>query len=182
MRSAGRGDWGSAIVRLGALDPERARRWTASKQLSSDESPPGLLQWARFLKTQNGKIFYGLDTAWHRSLNHRLAQLRAPRSRAVELGPWSREEEVSSIEGHLLGSSEMWSALQAYVAYLSTAAPGTESLNVLTEADQCYNWLINYDLENSTFWKDYLEKHEVVLKLRQIGRDLGRSKREELRE
>lgn len=187
VRLAYVGQWNKAVTLIEKTDPFHASLWRKTDALSRDKSASGLLKFARFLKEKNGKLFYGIDNAWYRSLDSRYTtvtgtspKVRQPgedeesarfkRERDPWLLPWSADYERDAIIRHLTGSSEMWLALQVYVTWLESAKPSPQMRTVVKEADVCYNWLVNWDSNNSRFWRQYLENHPVVSKLLDAGK------------
>src|SRR5262249_7876768 len=178
-RNAAKGDWNAGAELLQASQPKRAELWREAAKLSADTSSKGLLAWARFLREHNGKLFYDQDKTWYRSLNFRLDALKpqpGAESKPSENNSgtsWDPEAEAKAIQVHLTDSTEMYFALKAYAAWLKAeGAREKESATVLQEADKTYNWLVNWDNSNSSFWTDYLKNSGEAATLRAVGKAL----------
>src|SRR6185436_18136335 len=99
-RMAAKGDWNGGASLIEGVDPARAPLWREAARLHSDQSAGGLLAWARFLKKNDGKLFYKPDTVWYRSLFSRLAGLEYAQKEGASLSaelkpdanlPWTPE-------------------------------------------------------------------------------------------
>ena len=194
VRLAEKGKWAEAAICIQTIDAAHAELWKRAAMLSKETSAAGRLHWARFLRDNNGKLFYGNDSAWYRSVNFRYRHIirdqqevvKRPRETTQQNNakngggnitrsssdalPWTQQQEQDAIMQHLTRTAEMWSALRAYVEWLSTAKPSQQMSAVVREADVCYNWLINWDSTNSDFWENYLRDHPVVKQLRDAGK------------
>jgi hypothetical protein len=171
---AAAGDWSTAARFATAADPTRARSWTRTALLSADTSRAGQLVFARWMRDQFGRLFFGDDTEWLRGVNRRrstvVGDTATSENRADRL-PWTRADERASLEAHLRDSNELYYALRCYARWLDAATPGTPGLAaVVREADQTYNRLINWDGTNSFFWGEVLEKSPEAQSIRRAGR------------
>ncbi len=159
--------WNSAADMIKNIDPKKAKLWTQCAELHNNNSPDGLLRWARFLKEHDGMIFYSNDKNWYRALNYRIGAISPIRKE------WRVEYEKSAIERYLLSSTELWMALRTYIEYLSKVSPSPKSRKILKEADLCYNKLINYawnsSIKNDKFWSNYFENNQLIAQLRKDG-------------
>ena len=191
VRLAEKGKWSEAAKMVLAADSDKGALWKKAASFSTDTSASGIIAWARFLKENNGTLFYGNDSAWYRTLSWRTRHLSQNRERIVKRAkgeprtsrgaqeetytcsqklPWTPEHEEEAITQHFFRTTEMWLALQAYAAWLSTAKPSKEMTAAVKEADLCYNWLVNWDSGNSGFWREYLIDHPVVTQIREAGK------------
>jgi hypothetical protein len=188
-RSAAAGDWRTAARLATAADPARARAWTRTATLAAATSRAGQLAFARWMRGQHGRLFFGDDTNWLRGLNWRRDALTrdttdADMSAVVDRShgldprlPWTAAEERSKIEAHLRATTELYYALQAYGRWLDGATAATPGLAaVVREADQTYNRLLNWDARNSLFWNETLETSREARAIRRAG-DLLRRQR-----
>ena len=195
VRFAEKGKWTEAARIIRATDIPNKAFWEKAAALSADTRAAGRLEWARFLKNNNGKLFYGNDSAWYRSLSWRIRRVSDNQQRVAkrskndsqqapapmgEAGkqmcshdfPWTSEHEQDAVTQHLARTAEMWLALQVYADWLSTSKPSREMSVVLKEADACYNWLINWDSTNSHFWNNYLVDQSAIKQIREAGKRL----------
>ncbi len=178
VRLASFGNWDEAADLIKNTDRFHAHLWKKAAALSRDDSPSGLLKYARFLKAQNGELFYGTNTTWYGTLNERYEDMNgykpgghgtfetegdAERRRKGSPWnlPWSVDYESDAIKRDLTGTSEIWLSLQAYVKWLALAKPSPEMREVVKEADSCYNKLINASAAENHFWKIYLDGKKI---------------------
>ena len=85
--------------------------------------------------------------------------------------PWSAADERAAIGRHFRDGFEMYLAVRAYADFLARA-PRTDLRRraALREADATYNWLVNWDNNNSSFWSAALEGEGIGRVIRQAGR------------
>ncbi|AHG92549.1 hypothetical protein J421_5014 (plasmid) [Gemmatirosa kalamazoonensis] len=181
-RAAARGTWSAAAWNAGvqalarggrAVPAELATRWRRAAALAGDTSLAGRLAYARWLATQRGQLFHGVDNAWYRSLGWRVAALRdtAVHGRAAAL---SADEEIAAIRTHLEATTEPYLAVHAYGEWLARTERGgataDERRRVAREADRVYNVLVNWDATNTSFWADVLARSEIARAIRRAGR------------
>jgi hypothetical protein len=167
VRLTEKGKWADAARIIRTIDPGRSALWQNIARLKTDASPSARLKLARFLRENRGKLFY----ADHPLLKPTVWSRYAPDPGMVDNTsglPWTRGREQEAIMRHILGTTELWLALQAYVDWLSTAKPSPQMSHVVREADYCYNRLIGQGYW-SGFWYQYLPDHPVVKKLREEG-------------
>ena len=171
-RSAARGDWAEAAQLLDNIGRPNADDWAEAMMLASDTTPGGRLRLGRFMAARSGELFYGNDIQWYRSLNWRQRSLRSQYSYFDSRLPWAREEEHEAIRVHLLATTEMYVALEAYADYLASGVGSRDDRRaVVQEADRAYNWLINWDNTNSSFWLNELQDGEAAQTIRRVGRE-----------
>lgn len=171
-RVAAAGGWRAAADRLPLRDASRRALWRGTQALAADTSLGGRLAFARYMRARNGKLFWGNDKVWYRSLNWRLASI----TDTVNVGfnpilPWSSADEVRAIGRHFRDGFEMYHAVRAYADFLARA-PRTDVRRTaaLREANLTYNWLVNWDNNNSRFWEQALEEEGIGRAIRQAGR------------
>lgn len=173
VRLAAAGQWRPAIAALPAGQSRRAALWRTAGTLSADTSSRGRLAWARWLRQRNGSLFYGNDKPWYRSLNWRLGAIESTDSQYgfnSQL-PWTAAAEQRAIGRHFRESFELYVALKAWVAWLGR--PGispAERRRVAREADGAYRWLVDWDANNSGFWKGALEAEGIGRAIRMAAR------------
>jgi hypothetical protein len=173
VRLAAAGKWTPAIAALPAGQTRRASLWRTAATLSADTTARGQLAWARWLRPRNGTQFFGNDKAWYRSLNWRLNAIAStdPQYGFNSQLPWTADDEQRAIGRHLRASYELYPALRTYVTWL--ARPGTspaERRRIAREADGAYRWLVDWDANNSTFWKTALEAEGIGRAIRVAAR------------
>ena len=159
-RRAAAGDWTAASRSVRTPDPDKARRWARTATLAADASRSGRLAFARWMRDQHGRLFFGEDTFWLRGLNWRLYALArdttdrsAPPPALDPRLPWTPAEERAKIDAHLRSTTELYYSLGAYARWLDGATRSTPGLAaVVREADQVYNRLVSWDATNSRFW------------------------------
>lgn len=171
-RTAAAGEWSAAADRLPLRDASRRAAWRATQALAADTSLGGRLAFARHMRARNGTLFWGNDKVWYRSLNWRLASI----TDTVTVGfnsilPWTSADEVRAIGRHFRDGFEMYHAVRAYTDFLARA-PRTDGRRAaaLREANLTYNWLVNWDNNNSRFWEQALEEEGIGRAIRQAGR------------
>lgn len=171
-RAAAAGDWRAAADRLPPREASRRTLWRGTQALAADTSLGGRLAFARHMRARNGKLFWGNDKVWYRSLNWRLASITDTVSQGFNpILPWTSDEEVRAIGRHFRDGFEMYHAVRAYTDFLSRA-PRTDVRRAaaLREANQTYNWLVNWDNNNSRFWEQALEQEGIGPAIRRAGR------------
>ena len=172
-RRGAAGQWTAAIAALPPGQSKRVALWTTARSLSSDTTAAGTLARARWLRQRNGALYFGSDKIWYRSLNWRLAALQSGDSAygfSAAL-PWTAAAETEAIGRHLRGTYEMYHSVVAYRDWLQR--PGllaVERRRVAREADAVYRWLVDWDNNNSSFWKDTLEAEGIGRAIRDAGR------------
>jgi len=178
IRAAAKGDWESGKPLLAGGDMRRSGLWDQAAQLAADKTPAGQLALGRFLRKNDGKLFYAPDTVWYRSVFWRLSAVseRATENTSppsVDPGlPWSGDVESQAIRAHLT-ALEPFLALKAFATYLDkTSGKDKERAAALKEADRAYNWLLNWANNYSESWKTLLDQSEEAKTLRRVGRDL----------
>jgi len=170
VKEAAGGDWAAAADLLAEIDAVPAGLWRQASELAADTDLEARLAYARFMNAHHGELFFGIDTAWQRSLSYRLQIIEGDNPRYDEHLPWQPEQEAAAIREHLLSSSERYLALRAYADYLERVDAGNpEARQVLREADETYNWLINFE-PGYGFWRAELESGEAADKIRRAGR------------
>jgi hypothetical protein len=171
-RGAARGEWGAASRSLPATDVARATLWRRTQLLARDSSLAGRLAFARHMRSSNGRLFWGNDKTWYRSLNWRLRTVRDTVYGGFNpILPWTAGDEVAAIGRHFRDGFEMYHAVRAYVDFLKRA-PRTDARRgaAVREANLAYNWLVNWDNNNSSFWEDELERSGIGRSIREAGR------------
>jgi hypothetical protein len=167
------GDWTGGAQLLPKGDAARAAQWSRARSLSADTTLAGRLTYARWLRDMNGRLLFGGDKIWYRSINWRLWALddsTSPREFDAAL-PWSPREERDAISRHFNENFEMFLALRAYVDWLESAPAGDARRRaVVREADRAYNWLVNWDSNNSQYWQRELERQGIGATIRRAGR------------
>ncbi len=183
VRRAAQGDWKGGADLLRDTDPEKAALWTEVAGKAADRSSRGRLAWARFLRDNDGKLLFGVDKVWDRSVCGRARVLALPedprnnvtlyeRYNSPDL-PWTKEEEITAIRRHLDGSSETFLALQAYAAWLSSVNLKDRDVGeALKEADTVYNRLINWPYVTESCFNDALKGSDAAATLRRVGRQI----------
>ncbi|MCC6929630.1 MAG: hypothetical protein IT359_11625 [Gemmatimonadaceae bacterium] len=172
IRAASAGRWSAAAGMLGGEAGGRAARWRRIQSLAADSSLSGRLAFARAMRARNGQLLWGNDKTWYRSLNWRLQALDdTTRASFNPLLPWSAGAERAAIGRHFRDGFEMYHAVRAYADFLARA-PRTDIRRraALREADATYNWLVNWDNNNSSFWSVALESEGIGRTIRQAGR------------
>lgn len=172
IRAAAAGRWSAAAGMLGGEEGVRAASWRRVHSLAADSSLAGRLAFARYMRGQNGKLLWGNDKTWYRSLNWRLQALEdSTRAAFNPLLPWSASDERAAIGRHFRDGFEMYLAVRTYADFLSRA-PRADARRraALREADATYNWLVNWDNNNSSFWSAALEGEGIGRVIRQAGR------------
>lgn len=171
-RVAAAGGWSAAADRLPSRDASRRALWRGTQALAADTSLGGRLAFARYMRARNGKLFWGNDKIWYRSLNWRLVSI----TDTVNVGfnpilPWTSADEARAIGRHFRDRFEMYHAVRAYADFLARA-PRTDVRRTaaLREANLTYNWLVNWDNNNSRFWEQALEEEGIGRAIRQAGR------------
>jgi hypothetical protein len=175
-RRAAAGDWAGAARSAPVSDPDKARRWARTAALAADTSRSGRLAFARWMRGQHGRLFFGENTYWLRGLNWRLYALQrdttdraAPPALDPRL-PWTPAEERAKIDTHLRSTTELYYSLRAYARWLDGATRSTPGLAaVVREADQVYNRLLNWDESNSRFWSAALSESPEARSIRRAG-------------
>lgn len=172
LRRASAGDWTGASAMLPSGDGELANRWRAVQPLAADTTLAGRLAFARYMRAQNGKLFGGNDKVWYRSLNWRQRAIGdSTYGGFTPILPWRAEDEVSAIGRHFHDTFEMYYAVKAYADFLARLPKGDPRRAVaVREADQAYNWLLNWDNYNATYWARELEAEGIGGKIRRAGR------------
>lgn len=178
LHRASAGDWDSAISLVKRVEPEKAKLWAKCAELYKNNTQEGLLRLARFLKENDGTIFYGSNVDWYRTISSIFVY---PSEKLCQ--KWTGQYEKNVISWHLTNSSELWRALQLYITYLSKALPSPKALAVLKEADECYNKLIVNDrdwmgYEAPLFWTNYFKSNQLIAQLRKDGVRLRKNKKE----
>ena len=114
-RRAAAGDWTAASRSVRATNPDKARRWARTATLAADTSRSGRLAFARWMRDQHGRLFFGEDTFWLRGLNWRLYALdrdttdrSAPPPGLDSRLPWTAAEERAKIDAHLRSTTELY--------------------------------------------------------------------------
>jgi hypothetical protein len=69
----------------------------------------------------------------------------------------------------ILRSSEPWFALKAYTQWLTSHSGAPNALEVLTEADRAYNWLINVGGSGDFFFGRSVPSSSTANELRRAG-------------
>lgn len=173
VRLAAAGEWTRGIAALPPGESRRATLWRTAATLSADTTSPGQLAWARWLRQRNGSLFLGNDKPWYRSLNWRLASISSADATSgfnARL-PWTADDERRAIGRHVRATYELYPALRAWVAWLGR--PGitpAERRRVAREADAAYRWLVDWDANNSDFWKRVLEEEGIGRAIRVAAR------------
>jgi hypothetical protein len=175
VRAAAKGDWPAGLALLADGDMRRAGLWEQAARLSADQTPSGRLALGRFLRKNDGKLFYAPDTVWYRSVFWRLSAV-AGRGKENALPsnidpglPWTGEIESQAIRSHLT-ALEPFLALRAFATYLrETTGQGKQRKAALKEADQAYNWLLNWANNYSENWKSLLDQSDEAKIIRQAG-------------
>ena len=176
-RRAAAGDWAGASRSVPAPDPDKARRWARTATLAADTSRSGRLAFARWMRDQHGRLFFGAETSWLRGLNWRFYALdrdttdRSARPPALDRRlPWTAADERAKIDAHLRSTTELYYSLRAYAQWLDGATRSTPGLvAVVREADQVYNRLVNWDERNSRFWSAALPQSPEARSIRRAG-------------
>jgi len=176
-RRAAAGDWTAASRSVRTSDPDNARRWARTATLAADSSRSGRLAFARWMRDQHGRLFFGEDTFWLRGLNWRRYALdrdttdrSAPPPALDSRLPWTPAEERAKIDAHLRSTTELYYSLGAYARWLDGATRTTPGLAaVVREADQVYNRLVNWDATNSPFWSAALTQGPEARSIRRAG-------------
>lgn len=172
MREAAGGAWGAGARALPAADASRAALWRRTAALARDSSLAGRLAYARHLRAMNGRLFWGNDKTWYRSLNGRLRTVQDTVYGGFNpILPWRASDEVAAIARHFREGFEMHHAVRAYVDFLQRA-PRSDPRRAaaVREANLAYNWLVNWDNNNSGFWQEELERAGVGRAIRAAGR------------
>ena len=183
-RRAAAGDWAGASRSVSATDPDKARRWAHTAALAADTSRSGRLAFARWMRDQHGRLFFGEDTFWLRGLNWRFYTLEhdttdrsVPPTGLDERMPWTSAEERAKIDAHVRSSTELYYSLRAYARWLDSATRTTPGLvAVVREADQVYNRLVSWDERNSRFWSTALSQSPEARAIRRAGLLLGKQR------
>jgi hypothetical protein len=174
---AAAGDWTGASRWAAAIDSDKARRWARAAALAADTSRSGRLAFARWMRDQHGRLFFGEDTFWLRGLNWRLYALdrdttdrSAPPPGLDPRLPWTAAQERAAIDTHLRSTTELYYSLGAYARWLAGATRSTPGLvAVVREADQVYNRLVSWDQNNSRFWSAALSESPEGRSIRRAG-------------
>ena len=171
-RVAASGEWRTAGDRLAGRDGRRGAEWRRVASLAGDSSLSGRLALARHMRARNGLLFWGNDKIWYRSLNWRLRAVREEQSaRFNPMLPWRADDEAGAIARHFRDGFEMYHAARAYADFLSHAPRGDPRRPAAVhEANLSYNWLVNWDITNATFWRDELEHDGIGPVIRQAGK------------
>lgn len=171
MREAGAGRWSEGAALLPRGD-RRVALWQTAARLSADASGTGKLSFARWLNARHGTLFHGVDRLWYRSLNWRMLTLTSEGSDSPwsELLPWTREAEHAAIVAHASTAYERSIAIRVYAEWLKASAPGAERRRVLREANTMYNWLVNWDNNNSRLFLELMERDGTARAIREAGR------------
>jgi len=180
-RRAAAADWAGARRAVGSTDAAKAQRWARTASLAADTSRSGRLAFARWMRDQHGRLFFGERTFWLRGLNWRLyglagdtADRSSPPPKLDPRLPWTAAEERAKIDAHLRSTTELYYSLRAYARWLDGATPSTPGLAaVLREADRVYNRLVNWDESNSPFWSAALTHSPEARSIRRAGSLLG---------
>ncbi len=172
LRRAAAGDWAVASAMLPPGDSMQARRWRATQRLAADTSLAGRLAFARHMRTNNGRLFWGNDKVWYRSLNWRQRAIGdSTYDGFTPILPWRAEDEVRAIGRHFHETFEMYFAVKAYADFLARLPKGdSRRAAAVREADQAYNWLLNWDNYNATYWARQLEAEGIGATIRRAGR------------
>ncbi len=158
---AANGDWNAGATLLEPVDVERAALWRVGGGLAKSASKDGLLAYARFLRSNGGRLFVGNDyddVLFYRSL---------PDSQSPESVAW------------LTRSFSTWYALGAYARWLDgvdlahlKGGELTRARQVLAEADETYNTLLNYGSSDYYAWGAVLPISEPAVTIRRVGKVL----------
>jgi hypothetical protein len=173
IRLVARGEWAVGSRLLPKSDSSRVALWVRAQSLSADTTLAARLSYARWLRDQNGRLLFGADKVWYRSINWRLWALDDSTSvREFDSAlPWTAREERDAISRHFNSDFEMYLALRAYVDWLTRASAGDARRRaVVREADRAYNWLVNWDNNNSQYWQRELERQGIGATIRKSGR------------
>lgn len=178
IRAAANGDWKAGESLLAGGDMRRSGLWQQAAQLASEKTPAGQLALGRFLRKNDGKLFYSPDTVWYRSVFWRLSAV-GQRTQdngmppSVDPGlPWSGEVESQAIRSHLT-ALEPFLALKAFAAYLKeTSGKDKERAAALKDADRTYNWLVNWANNYSEDWQKLLDQSDEAKIIRQAGMEM----------
>ncbi|MFN8667061.1 MAG: hypothetical protein U0164_07610 [Gemmatimonadaceae bacterium] len=172
IRTASAGQWSAAAAMLGTSARVRAAGWRRVQPLAADTSLAGRLAFARHMRAQNGKLLWGNDKTWYRSLNWRLQALEDSTGAGFNpLLPWRAAAEREAIGRHFRDGFEMYHAVRAYADFLARAPRSdVRRRAALREANATYNWLVNWDNNNSRFWSEALEADGIGRTIRQAGR------------
>lgn len=174
MRLVGRGDWRGGANLL--LPSEGARRdaWLANAVRAADTTLAGTLAYARWMRQRHGALLGAPDKVWYRSVSWRLAELKGGPGYRAQFDarlPWRASDEEAGIVADLTASYEMYHAVRAYARVLERMSPtDTRRRSVVNEANAAYNWLASWDNNNSSVFRDELEREGIGGIIRRAGR------------
>jgi hypothetical protein len=180
-RLASTGNWDQGADLLSQADPDRAQLWREAGLLARNTSVSGRLAFARFMGKAAGRIFLqagGDEMVWYRSLPHSGPPEPTPEAK-VSIRNWpTPEEEWVLTEQFLKRNFATWMAFEAYSQWLmaldlrtlSRPTAATQANQVLAEADQAYNNLINYGSGDYYAWGHIAGSSEAARNVRGVGR------------
>ena len=172
IRAAANGDWIEGARHIERVSPNQAALWRKAATLSVDATPTGRLAWARFLRQHNGEIFYPFDRVWYRSVSSAARVVSGP-----SIGGAVRRDAAPAAQRYLTTTNEDWVAFLAYADWLrANAEPTKKAREILAEADDCYNRLVNLDPAGHHFWGEYLASQPEVAVVRDAGRTIRTNK------
>jgi hypothetical protein len=155
VRFASTGNWKEGAALVQKVRPTSAALWHRAEQLAAN--PNGALAFARFLDQSSRQLLFGFDNGPYRGASDREAQLPAGSPEKAAIGDMLRR------------SSERWLALEAYTRWLVGHSGAANALDVLGEADDAYNWLVNVGGGNTFFFGRSVPSSSTAKELRQVG-------------
>ncbi len=169
---AARSDWVKGAALLTSVDSGRAGLWREAARLRADSTFDGAVRWARFLVQQRGRLMFPVDGDWYRTV---ASELPRPGDSTPALPDRGRNpfvpDQADRIRRHLVQSTELFLALEAYVRAIDRAPAGTPGLAAaVREADRVYRSLIDWRHASTTFWYDRLFASLEASVIRRAGR------------
>jgi hypothetical protein len=162
MRLTRQGRWSDAASLVQAVSPAQADLWREAARVASSTDADHDLAWARFLDAHSGGFLFGLANGPYRGVSMREASLPAG------------SPEKKRIREMLMRSTERWLALEAYTRWLTNHAGAPNARDVLGEADQDYNRLINWGGGTAFFFGQNAPRTETVQELQRVGAAIRR--------
>lgn len=157
---ADRGDYKRAAKLMSKVDPERAALYTQARSLTRSRGAGAAVDRAHFFREKAGLIFASNDVYWYRSL-----PVDSP------LDP--------AITSWLTRSFATYYALVAYADWLSRldvasldAFELTHAREILREADDTYNLLLNYGSSDGYAWGQILPNSPPAVTIRKVGKEI----------
>jgi hypothetical protein len=161
IAALGRADIQGAATVIQSVDPEQAAALRGMAAFAQHGDKLGL---ARAFNQRAQSLGSGEDRDFYRGVS----------TRYTALDPQSAE--ARAIAAYFEAGTGAFHALRAYVEWLEANPNAPNARQVLAEADRTYVLLQAYGGWPDLFWERHLTRHDLTLRLRQVGKRL-RAKR-----